>query len=46
MTLDIVFRKNGESNEQISFRNLLMNIRDGVPTIEDWKLLVTCTDTS
>ena len=41
-----MFRQNGQSNEQISFHNLLMNIRDAIPTIEDWKLLMTCRDTS
>ena len=46
VTLDTVFRQNGQSNEQLYFRNLLMNIRDVVPTIEDWKLLMTRTDTS
>ena len=46
VTLDIVFQQNGQSNEQISFRNLLMNIRDAVPTIEDWKLFMTHTNTS
>ena len=35
VTLDTMFQQNGQSNEQISFRNLLMNIRDAVPTIED-----------
>ena len=46
MTLDTVFQQNGQSNEQIYFRNLLMNIRDAVSTLEDWKLLMTHTDTS
>ena len=35
VTLDIVFRQNGQSNEQISFCNLLKNMRDAVPTIDD-----------
>ena len=44
--LDTLFRPNGQSNEHISFHNLLMKIRDVVPTIEDWKSLITHTDTS
>ena len=35
VTLDTLFRPNGQSNEHISFPIFLMNIRDAVPTIED-----------
>jgi hypothetical protein len=41
-----VFRQDGQSNEQKCFRHLLMNVRDAMPTIEDWKLLMTHTYTS
>ena len=46
VTLDTVFRQDGQSNEQKTFHHLLMNVRDAIPTLEDWKILMTRTDTS
>ena len=44
VTLDTVYRQDGQSNDQRLFRHLLMNVRDAIPTIEDWKVLMTRTD--
>ena len=38
-----MFRQEGESEDQQRFRQLLTNIRDVAPTIDDWKLLMTRT---
>ena len=45
MILDNVIQQNGQRNEHIYFCNFLMNIRNAIPTIEDWKLLMNCTHT-
>jgi len=39
--LDIVQRQLGESEEQRNFRDLLLRLRDGESTLEDWNLLAT-----
>jgi hypothetical protein len=44
VTLDTVFRQDGQSNDHKCFRHLLMNVRDANPTLEDWKLLMTRID--
>ena len=36
-------RSNGSSDNQQTFRTLLVNLRDGNSTIKDWKLLLTRT---
>ncbi|XP_059065637.1 uncharacterized protein LOC131065369 [Cryptomeria japonica] len=41
VTLDKIFRQNGENFEQRRFCQLLTNLRDANPQIEDWKLLMT-----
>ena len=46
VTLDTVYRKYGQSNDQRFFRHLLMNVRDVIPTIEDWKVLMTRTNSN
>jgi hypothetical protein len=46
VTLDILFRQDRQINEQKCFCHSLMNVRDAMPTIKDWKLLMTPTDTS
>ena len=46
VTLDTIFRQDGQSNDQRRFRYLLMNVRDAIPTLEDWKLLMERTDTN
>jgi hypothetical protein len=45
VTLDTMYRQDGQRNEQKCFHHLLMNVRDAIPTIEDWKLLMSHTDT-
>ena len=40
VTLDKIFRQEGENIEQKRFRQLLTNLRDADPQIEDWKLLM------
>jgi len=44
ITLNRVFRQEGESEDQKRFRQLLTNIRDANPTEDDWKLLMTRTN--
>ncbi|XP_057830374.2 ATP-dependent DNA helicase PIF1-like [Cryptomeria japonica] len=41
VTLDKIFRQDGENFEQQRFHQLLTNVRDANPQIEDWKLLMT-----
>ena len=43
VTLDKIFRQEGENIEQKRFRQLLTNLRDFDPQIEDWKLLMMRT---
>ena len=43
VTLDKIFRQDGETNEQHRFRQLLMNVRDANPQIEDWRMLMMRT---
>ncbi|CAG8650540.1 20725_t:CDS:2 [Cetraspora pellucida] len=38
--LDIVLRQAGNSKEQCHFRNILMHLRNGKSTIDDWKALI------
>ena len=40
VTLDKIFRQDGEDNDQQRFRELLTNLRDANPKIEDWNLLM------
>ena len=46
VTLDKVFRQEGESEDQQRFHQLLTNILDATPTIDDWKLLMTRIEVS
>src|SRR3954452_20096959 len=39
--LDVVQRQFGNSQEQHEFRNLLLWLRDGESTLDDWKTLTT-----
>ena len=41
VTLDKVFRQDGENIQQQRFRQLLTNVRDANPQIDDWNLLMT-----
>ena len=43
VTLDKIFRQDGENDDQQRFRQLLMNVRDANPQIDDWRLLMTRT---
>jgi hypothetical protein len=46
VTLDTIFQQDGKSNEPKCFLHLLMNVRDTMPSIEEWKLLINHTNTS
>jgi len=46
VTLDTVFRQDGQGQDQKRFRHLLMNVRDAIPTVDDWRLLMNRTDAS
>jgi ATP-dependent DNA helicase PIF1 len=39
--LDIVQRQSGDSEEQRNFRDILLRMRDGESTADDWKVLAT-----
>ena len=41
VTLEKVYRQNGEDLEQTKFRQLLTNLRDAKPIIDDWRLLMS-----
>ena len=41
VTLTQVMRQNGQDSDQVRFRELLLHLRDGTVSIEDWKLLMT-----
>ncbi|XP_057846165.2 uncharacterized protein LOC131055866 [Cryptomeria japonica] len=41
ITLDHIYRQEGQGSDQERFRQLLMNIRDAKPTLDDWILLMT-----
>ena len=41
ITLNHIFRQDGKSNEQEIFHILLSNIRDAIPTLEDWMILMS-----
>ena len=41
ITLKKIYRQNGDDEAQVKFQNLLSNLRNVEPTIEDWKLLMT-----
>ena len=43
VTLDKIFRQDGEDIKQQRFRQLLMNLRDANPQIDDWRLLMSRT---
>ncbi|EXX69416.1 Pif1p [Rhizophagus irregularis DAOM 197198w] len=40
--LDAVCRQSGNSPEQRLFRDILMRLRDGESTIDDWRILASC----
>ncbi|GBB89439.1 hypothetical protein RclHR1_16110003 [Rhizophagus clarus] len=44
--LDAVIHQSGDSPEQRLFRDILMRLHDGKPTIDDWRTLATCFDDS
>ncbi|XP_059067696.1 uncharacterized protein LOC131858467 [Cryptomeria japonica] len=46
VTLEKVFRHDGEDIQQKQFRELLTNLRDAHPAINDWKLLMSRTNTN
>lgn len=46
VTLDNVFRQDGEDVEQIQFHQLLTNLREAQPTIDDWKMLMSRTSSN
>ncbi|XP_057865108.2 uncharacterized protein LOC131072843 [Cryptomeria japonica] len=46
ITLDKVFRQDGENIQQQRFHQLLTNLRDANPKIDDWKLLMMRTPIS
>src|SRR6266498_85916 len=39
--LEVIQRQSGESEAQKSFRDILLRLREGDSTIEDWKILAT-----
>ncbi|RHZ79390.1 hypothetical protein Glove_147g5 [Diversispora epigaea] len=39
--LDIIQRQSGDLEEQQEFRNILLRLRNGESTIDDWKILIT-----
>ena len=41
VTLTQVMRQNGQDNDQVRFRELLLHLRDGSVTTADWELLMT-----
>ena len=43
VTLDKIFRQDGENDNQQRFHQFLMNVRDANPQIDDWRLLMTRT---
>ena len=43
VTLDKILSQNGENDNQQKFRQLLMNVRNANPQIDDWRLLMTRT---
>ncbi|XP_059073347.1 uncharacterized protein LOC131053421 [Cryptomeria japonica] len=46
VTLDKIFRQDGENIQQQRFHQLLTNLRDANPQIDDWKLLMMRTPTN
>jgi hypothetical protein len=46
VTLDIMFREDGESQDQMCFHHLLLNIRDAIQIVQEWKLLMSCINSS
>jgi ATP-dependent DNA helicase PIF1 len=46
VTLDIIFRQQGNHPRQAAFRQLLSNIRNVEPVIDDWDLLMSRVDMS
>ena len=43
ITLETIFRQQGNSPSQIAFRKLLLNLQKATPTVEYWALLMTIT---
>ena len=43
ITLETIFRQQGNSASQTAFRQLLLNLRNATSTVEDWALLMTRT---
>ncbi|XP_057849653.2 uncharacterized protein LOC131060435 [Cryptomeria japonica] len=46
ITLDKIFRQIGEQPAQTAFRELLSNLQNATPTIEDWQLLMSRSSSS
>ncbi|XP_057866341.2 uncharacterized protein LOC131073844 [Cryptomeria japonica] len=46
ITLDKIFRQIGEQPTQIAFHELLSDLRNATPTIEDWQLLMSRSSSS
>jgi len=44
ITLDTTFRQQGDNITQVTFRNILQNIRDANPTIDDYNILMSRTN--
>ena len=43
ITLETIFQQQGNSPSQTAFRQLLLNLQNATPTVEDWALLMTRT---
>ena len=43
ITLETIFRQQGNSPSQTTFQQLLLNLRNATPTFKDWVLLMTRT---
>ena len=43
ITINTIFRQQGNNHSQNVFHQLLLNLRNATPTIEDWALLMTST---
>ena len=46
ITLDTIFRQQGQTQSQKQFRNILQNIRNAEPLKDDWDTLMTRTNNS
>ena len=41
VTLSTIFQQQGNTPSQIAFHQLLLNLRNGTPTLSDWTLLMS-----